>query len=403
MLVTGCGEAAHKTISKKEITAQQILGNPDYQAISYGGYRHATRDSQPSLEDLKEDMKLLSALNIKLLRTYNVHYPQAANLLKAIDALKQEDNNFEMYVMLGAWIDCKDAFTDNPDHSKESERNATEIEKAVELANSYPDIVKIIGVGNEAMVKWATSYYVQAGVILKWVNHLQKLKAEGQLGQEVWITCSDNFASWGGGTAEYHTKDLRQLMHAVDYISMHTYPMHDTHYNPEFWKLEASAEAWSKEAKIDTVMARAVRYAKMQYASVVNYMKTNGIDKAVHIGETGWASYSNYLFGEDGSGACDEIKQSRYYHDLRQWTNDSGISCFFFEAFDEPWKDAANPGGSENHFGLFTVTGEAKYVIWDEVDSGAFDGLYRNGNAISKTWEGDLNKVMKASIIPPMK
>ena len=37
------------------------------------------------------------------------------------------------------------------------EHNAGEIERAVALANKYPDIVKIIAVGNEAMVKWAAS------------------------------------------------------------------------------------------------------------------------------------------------------------------------------------------------------------------------------------------------------
>jgi hypothetical protein len=49
------------------------------------------------------------------------------------------------------------------------------------------------------MVKWATSYYVQPSVILKWVNHLQELKKVGKLDAKLWITSSDNFASWGGG------------------------------------------------------------------------------------------------------------------------------------------------------------------------------------------------------------
>ena len=40
----------------------------------------------------------------------------------------------------------------------------------------YPEIVKIIAVGNEAMVNWAWSYYVKPSVILNWVNHLQDLK-----------------------------------------------------------------------------------------------------------------------------------------------------------------------------------------------------------------------------------
>ena len=224
---------ANKT---SEITAQQIVGNSNYQAICYGGFREKSRDIEPTIAQITEDLRILSAMNIKVLRTYNVHNKEVSNLLMAIRALKKEDPKFEMYVMLGAWIDCKNAWTKFiPIHNMESENNETEIKEAVRLANEYPDIVKILAVGNEAMVKWAESYYVQPKTILKWVNHLQNLKKEGKLSKDLWITSSDNFASWGGGGDEYHVPDLVQLMKAVDYISAHTYPMHDTHYNPQFW------------------------------------------------------------------------------------------------------------------------------------------------------------------------
>ena len=169
------------------MTAADILGNPEYLAISYGGYRAKTRDVQPTIPQLKEDMKILAAMGVKILRTYNVQLQQAPNLLKAISELKAEDSNFEMYVMLGAWIDCKNAWTDLvPNHEVESEQNAGEIDRAVALAKQYPDIVKIIAVGNEAMVTWATSYFVRPNVILKWVNHLQDLKKEGKLPKDLW-------------------------------------------------------------------------------------------------------------------------------------------------------------------------------------------------------------------------
>ena len=220
---------------KIQLTAKDILGNPNYLAISYGGYRKSTRGIQPTVAEIKEDMKILHAMKIKILRTYNVQLAQAETILEAIRELKSENPSFEMYVMLGAWIDCKNAWTNHPvDHQIESDQNESEIARAVSLANKYPSIVKIIAVGNEAMVKWATSYYVQPSVILKWVTHLQDLKKQEKLPKNLWITSSDNFASWGGGSDEYHTEDLNKLIEKVDYISMHTYPMHDTHYNPVF-------------------------------------------------------------------------------------------------------------------------------------------------------------------------
>jgi exo-beta-1,3-glucanase (GH17 family) len=306
-----------------------------------------------------------------------------------------------MYVMLGAWIDCKNAWTDQePDHNVESEANKPQIEEAVRLANQYPDIVKIIAVGNEAMVKWAASYYVQPSVILKWVNHLQDLKKSGMLPKDLWITSSDDFSSWGGGDAEYHTEDLEKLYQAVDYVSMHTYPYHNTHYNPEFWIIEDD-EKLSDQEKIDAAMLRARDFAKSQYDSVAGYMKSIGVKKPIHIGETGWATVSDGFYGDDGSRATDEYKERMYYKLMRDWTNKSGISCFYFEGFDEPWKDSKNPMGSENHFGLFTKDGVAKYALWDMVDKGTFEGLTRNGNSITKSFGGDEEALMKTVSAPP--
>jgi len=388
-------------IEEKHITAAEILGNPDYLAMSYGGYRHLDHNIEPTLDELKEDMKLLSVMGVKIVRTYKVHLPQAANLLKAISELKKENPGFEMYVMLGAWIDCKNAWTDKePDHDIESEANASQIEEAVRLANKYPDIVKIIAVGNESMVKWAAEYYVQPSVILKWVNYLQDLKQSGKLSKDLWITSSDNFASWGGGSTDYHVEDLNKLINAVDYVSMHTYPVLDTHYNSDFWIVQ-DLDTLSDLEKIDASVLRAIAHAQSQYESVSSYVKSIGIDKPIHIGETGWTTVSSDHFGPTGSRAADEYKSGRYYQLMRDWTNEAGLSCFYFEAFNEPWKDPKNKNGSENHFGLFTVDGQAKYALWDLVDSGVFDGLSRGGKPVTKTFEGDKEALMKSVLVPP--
>lgn len=392
-----------RSVEKPGKTAAEIFGNPAYQAISYGGYRELSRDIQPTIPQLKDDMKILHAMGIRLLRTYNVYYDEAANLLEAISQLKKEDPDFEMYLMLGAWIDCKNAFTDLPDRIRdaESEKNAGEFARAVALTKKYPDIVKVIAVGNEAMVHWAWNYYVEPGIILKWVKHLQELKKKGELPEALWITSSDNFASWGGGGTEYHKEDLNQLIRSVDFISMHTYPMHDTHYNPDFWGVPQEEAGLSDLEKVHSAMIRARDYAVLQYESVIKYMKSLGVNKPVHIGETGWSTQSNEHYGDDGARAIDEYKSALYYHHIREWTNRENITCFYFEAFDEQWKDAANPQGSENHFGLINLKAQAKYAIWDLVDQGVFDGLTRDGQAITKTFGGDKAAVMQTVKVPP--
>jgi exo-beta-1,3-glucanase (GH17 family) len=385
-------------------TAAEIFASPDLKAISFGGFRGKTREDVPTVSDLREDLNILSAMGVGILRTYNTQqFPHAENLLKAIKSLKEEDPEFEMYVMLGAWIDAKGAWTgEEVIHDVESlENNTAEIEAAVRLANEYPDIVKVIAVGNEAMVRWATSYYVTPDIILKWVNHLQDLKSEDKLGSDVWITSSDNFASWGGGDESYHTEELTALFNAVDFVSVHTYPFHDTHYNPDFWLVPEGEQSLNDIEKSELAMLRAKEYAISQFEAVKTYMNSLGIDKPMHIGETGWASKTNSMYGKEGSRATDEYKQKLYYDHMREWTEAEGIACFYFEAFDEQWKDPLNPMGSENHFGLINLNSEAKYVLWDEVDAGTFEGLTREGKPITKTFNGNLDSLMQTVSAPP--
>jgi exo-beta-1,3-glucanase (GH17 family) len=402
-LLFSCSSQRMNSKQSATITAKDIIGNPKYQAICYGGFREKTRDIEPTISQLKEDLKLLSAMNIKVLRTYNVHNKEVSNLLVAIRELQKEDSNFEMYVMLGAWIDCKNAWTSLPPiHNVESDRNAIEIAEAVRLSNKYPDIIKIIAVGNEAMVKWAASYYVEPAIILKWVNHLQNLKKEQKLPATLWVTTSDNFASWGGGDKEYHVEDLNQLIKAVDYISMHTYPMHDTHYHPVFWGVFESEINLSEKEKIDAAMIRARDYSIFQIKSVSNYMKSLGVEKPIAIGETGWASLASDLYGNSGSKATDEYKSAKFYKLMREWSDNEKISLFYFEAFDEQWKDSGNPQGSENHFGLINLQSQAKFALWEMVDKGVFKNLTRDGKPITKTYNGDEKALWEDVKTPPM-
>ena len=383
--------------------AKDIIGNNNYPAISYGGYRGKSREVQPSIEDIKEDLQIMFAQGFRVIRTYDLHHPFAENTLKAISELKSSDSDFEMYVMLGAWVQCKDAFTDLPIHNEEDlEGNKVEIAEAVRLAQDYQDIVKVIAVGNEAMVHWATSYYLEPKYILKWVKYLQDLKINGTINNNIWITSSDNFASWGGGSEEYHNDDLDELIRSVDYVSMHTYAFHDTYYNPVFWNLSGGSEDLSKKDIIKKAIQKSVEYELSQFNSVQEYI--HGIDssKQVHIGETGWSSVASDLYGYGGTEAADEYKLGLYYKMITDVCVAKSISCFYFSAFDEPWKDSQNENGSENHFGLFTVHGEAKYPLWEKVDQNVFDGLSRGGNPIKKTFNGDFDALLETSNLPPI-
>jgi exo-beta-1,3-glucanase (GH17 family) len=205
----------------------------------------------------------------------------------------------------------------------------------------------------------------------------------------------------GGATSNYKTEDLTKLIQAVDYVSMHTYPMHDTHYFPQFWGVLKEEENLTEKEKVDAAMVRAKDYAISQYDSVKRYLDSLGIKKPIHIGETGWASQSNEHYGDSGSKATDEYKSAMFHKLMRDWTNKAGMSCFYFEAFDEHWKDDKNELGSENHFGLINLQSEAKYALWEAVDKGVFKGLTRNGKPITKTYNGNEDSLWKVIKLPP--
>jgi exo-beta-1,3-glucanase (GH17 family) len=406
-LLTACSQPSQvpKEIQMSKPSAAEIFGNPDYPAFSYGGYRGRSREQTPTRVELAEDMKILSAMGIRILRTYNTsQYPQAARLLSVIRELKRLDPEFQMYVMLGVWIEAENAWTDAVNHQKGNTKNNTaEIDAAVALAIEYPGIVKAIAVGNEAMVQWAVQYFVYPEIILKWVNYLQMLKHTKVLPADLWITSSDNYESWGGSSEHYRTADLKALIEAVDFVSVHTYPFHDSYYNQDYWGVLESEELLSEVDMIEASMLRASQYAIQQYESVVSYISSLGIEKAVHIGETGWASFSGGVYGETGSRAADEYKEKLYYQYVREWSDSNGITCFYFEAFDEQWKAGEDPSNSENHFGLITIQNQAKYALWDTLEQGRFDGLTRNGKALIKSYGGDEKALMEDVLRPPFK
>ena len=154
--------------------------------------------------------------------------------------------------------------------------------------------------------------------------------------------------------------------------------------------------------KINRAMVRAKGLCeRVSIKRAATYVRGIAPEKPMHIGETGWASISSGHYGDEGTKASDQYKEKLYYDLLNEWTEQEGISCFYFEAFDEQWKDDDDPQGSENHFGLINLKGEAKYALWDQVDAGAFEGLTRNGYSITKTLNGDEQALLENVLAPP--
>ena len=295
-------------------------------AICYSGFRdgqHPDRGDRainPSYEEMLEDLKILSNdLNFKLIRLYDCS-ENSEMVLRII-----KENNIDIKVMLGIWLRAElsnhevcNWLAPIPEEvlQKNKKINLKEIEKGINLANKYKDIVVAVNVGNEALVNW-TDHKVDTDTIISYVN-----KVKQTINQPV--TVADNYKWWAENGTE--------LAKAVDFISIHTYPI---------WEGKDINEGLSY--------------------SIENLMEVhNAIPQAkIVITEAGWATVASE-FGERAS----EEKQKQYYNEFMSWTKKMNITTFWFEAFDESWKgDPEKMMGAEKHWGLFTTKRKPKKAV----------------------------------------
>ncbi len=281
-------------------------------AICYSGFRSGQSPDAgifPSVEEVREDLLILSR-NWKYLRLYDCD-KQAELVLEVI-----RNERLDFKVMLGAYIGAElnnfgcpwgGCYTEDQ-LVENAQYNQTRIQKLIDLANRYPDIICALSVGNEATVQW-TDHFVPVGKVIEYVRMVKN-------GAKQPVTFCENYLPW--------LDKLEDLVAEVDFISIHTYPV---------WEYKKIHEA--------------LEYTKRNYAVVADKYP----DTPIAITEAGWATNSN------GRGILpdnvSEDFQAAYYADLMNWTNEEQILTFVFEAFDEPWKGSDEPLEPEKHWGLF--------------------------------------------------
>jgi exo-beta-1,3-glucanase (GH17 family) len=280
-----------------DLREQKWQGN----GIDYSGYRSGQNPQLnrfPTEAQVLEDLKILER-NWKLVRLYGSDQ-HSRDVLEVI-----RQNKLGLKVLLGIWLDGR------PGHESES---ATQTATGIRLANEYKDIVLAVAVGNEILVSWSDHKLTEERA-LQCVEQVRSAVSCP-------VTVADDQLYWRQPEAK--------LAKAVDFITMHTYPM------------------WGHE-DIDTAMPSTIKNFQA--------VRKAHPDKTIVLGEAGWASYT--VGNQHAPRAGDEVKQKRYYQELTAWAQASDVTLFFFEAFDEPWKGA----GTEGHWGLFSEGRKAKLAM----------------------------------------
>jgi exo-beta-1,3-glucanase (GH17 family) len=291
-------------------------------AICYSGFRDGQQPGgiSPTYEEVKEDLLLLQD-HWNYLRLYDCD-EHAETVLQVI-----QQEKLPLKVMLGAYIVAEmnnfgcpwggGVYTE-AELAKNHIKNYNQISKLIDLANQYPEIICTLSAGNEACVDW-TDHYVSVSSVITYVKRIKKEAKQP-------VTFCENYVPW--------LSKLKPLVDAVDFISIHTYPV---------WEYKNIHEA--------------LNYTKENYFAVANIYP----NKPVVITEAGWATNSNGRGIEPHN--VSEESQEIYYHDLVNWTDEEGILTFVFEAFDESWKGSSEPLEPEKHWGLFKTDRTPKLVM----------------------------------------
>lgn len=210
-------------------------------------------------------------------------------------------NQYGIPISLGVWL------------GSNRTANDTEVQSAIHLCQEYS--VEALVVGSEVLLRGDLS---ETDI----VGYINQIKAA----VNVPITCADTWDMWyNGGSGR------PALAAAVDFIMIHCW-------------------AYWQGVGIEQAVAN----------TTDNYNKIQSLypDKEVTIGEAGWPSAGD----ANGGAVPSEYNQRRYITDLVAWAKNTGVKCFLFEFFDEPWK-TSEPNGVGVHWGLLTSDYQVKPEI----------------------------------------
>jgi hypothetical protein len=149
-------EGDETATSYRQSPGDQVTG--EVLAVAYSGFRegqHPDRGNgaaNPSDAEILEDLEILVDHGFRLVRMYD----SGENTAATLRLIRQ--NDIPIKVLLGIWLDAEISnhegcpWLDEPIPEEKlaanRKKNAEEIQRGIELANEYPDIVVAVNVGN---------------------------------------------------------------------------------------------------------------------------------------------------------------------------------------------------------------------------------------------------------------
>jgi exo-beta-1,3-glucanase (GH17 family) len=297
-------------------------------AICYSGYRDGQSPVSgefPSKQEIADDLNLLNE-HWDYLRLYDC----SKHADRVLSVILSQDLDFK--VMLGSDMKAEVSNPECPWGADYEETplsdnrglNDEEIDRMIQLALRYPDVVCSLSIGNEATVDWS-DHLVPVDRLISFVRRIK----HGILQP---VTFCENYVPWIG--------KLKPLVDELDFLSVHTYPV---------WEYKTMDEA--------------LEYSRQNYHSVADFYP----DKHVVITEAGWTTRSNGQ-GIEVNKASDNL-QLEYLEQLQDWSKREKVLTFIFEAFDKSWKGSEDPDEPEKHWVLYRVDRSPKKCLRKILDN----------------------------------
>jgi exo-beta-1,3-glucanase (GH17 family) len=259
-------------------------------SLSYAPFREGQSPLQgvfPSAEEIDQDLRLLAD------RTHTIRTYASVESMGPIAKLA---GKYGLQVTQGAWLGY-----DRKDNSKE-------IKALIKAANTYPQVIKRVIVGNEVLLREE----MKPERLIEYIREVKKSVKQPVSYADVW---------------SMYMK-YPQLIKEVDFITIHILP---------YWEDEP--------IPVDV----APRHIERAYQAVKKEAESIAPGKSILIGESGWPSEGR----QRGWAVPSVVNTARFIRGLIKVANENGFDYNIVEAFNQKWKSELE-GIVGANWGLFS-------------------------------------------------
>jgi len=269
-----------------------------------------------NLEAVIEDMQIIGQITTRL-RLYGADCNTSALVLDAIQRTK-----VNVSVWLGNYV--------LPGDDAGYQRQRDEINDAIKTFGV--DNVEGIIVGNEFMLNYLNENGAGdsdpnsavgnqgAAILIGYINDTRSSLTSLNLNKKLTVGTSDAGAFFNN-----------EVLAAVDFGMANVHP-------------------WFANQTIDAAANWTVNFFETTDVAAASALSN---DPVMYIAETGWPTASNdTASANDGPSIASVPNLQIFIDDFVCQSNQAGINYFFFEVFDEPWKEQQF-GGVEGYWGVF--------------------------------------------------